>query len=70
MAEEYEMSREEKVITYVCGLCESLVERGFLEGGRYKLAGQGKENYKKLIEQGFVPTEEEIKCAMEALQNH
>ena len=68
MEEKIEFCREDKVLIYVTGVLDNLKQKGIIEGGGFKLGTIGIEAYKKLIKDGFVATDEEIKAAIDALQ--
>lgn len=61
--------RDVKVLIYVYGILNNLKEKGFIDGGIFKLTTKGYEMYDKLVEEKFTPTEKEITEAMNAISD-
>lgn len=55
--------RKADVLIYVIGMMEDLKGEGIVSGG-YEMSEEGYEQYRRLRDSGFEPTEEELKSTM------
>lgn len=55
--------RKADVLIYVIGMMEDLKDEGVISGG-YEMSGEEYEQYRRLRDSGFEPTDEELKSTM------
>lgn len=55
--------RKADILIYVIGMMEDLKDEGIISGG-YEMSEEGYEQYRRLRESGFEPTDEELKSTM------
>ena len=63
------LSHDEKVLLYCIQICNDMVADGLLVGGCYEVAPERQAMIRKLIDDGFSPSEEEIQTTLAFLQD-